>query len=118
MGFRVPLWIVSPWSRAQGGAVYSEVVDHTSVCRLIEKRFNVSTPNISPWRRTVAGDLTAAFDFTSPPDFTWPDLPDTSGYVKTAQQQCDNEPSPVIPATQSMPVQCEHVDPRLIARGR
>jgi phospholipase C len=105
MGFRVPMFIVSPWSRVKGGAVYSEVVDHTSVIQFIEKRFNVSSPNISPWRRAVAGDITAAFDFKSPPDFSWPDLPDTSGYVAAANQQCADLPSPPLPVTQSMPAQ-------------
>lgn len=80
-------------------------VDHTSVLQFIEKRFNVTCPNISPWRRAVAGDLTAAFDFTSAPDYTWPDLPDTSSYVAAANQQCADLPSPPIPTTQSMPYQ-------------
>eukprot|EP00037_Helgoeca_nana_P022910 m.236138 g.236138 ORF g.236138 m.236138 type:complete len:869 (-) comp26171_c0_seq1:163-2769(-) len=105
MGFRVPLFVVSPWSRTNGGAVYSELCDHTSVIQFIEKRYSVKSPNISPWRRTVAGDLTAAFDFVSAPDFSWPELPDTSGYVAAANDQCDNLPSPTIPVIQSMPSQ-------------
>ncbi|KAF1016243.1 MAG: Non-hemolytic phospholipase C [Stenotrophomonas maltophilia] len=36
--------------------------DHTSVLRLVERRFGVAA-DISPWRRAVCGDLTAAFDF-------------------------------------------------------
>ena len=64
LGFRVPLLLISPWTR--GHYVYSEVSDHTSVIKFIEKRFNVSCPNISPWRRAVVSDLTAAFDFSSP----------------------------------------------------
>jgi len=39
LGFRVPLIIVSPWTR--GGYVYSEVSDHTSTLKLIEKRFGI-----------------------------------------------------------------------------
>ena len=104
---QVPLFVISPWSRTKGGAVYSEVCDHTSVIQFIEQRHNVTSLNISPWRRTVAGDLTAAFDFTSPPDLSWPTLPDTSGYVAAAKDQCDNLPSPTIPAAQSMPSQEE-----------
>lgn len=62
LGPRVPLYVISPWSR--GGWVDSQVYDHTSVIRLIERRFGVSAPQLSPWRRAVCGDLTAAFDFS------------------------------------------------------
>ena len=102
LGFRVPLLVVSPWTR--GNIVLSEVFDHTSVVRLIERRFNVSCPNISPWRRAVTGDLTTAFDFAHP-DFSWPDLPDTSNYVQQAETECDTLPAPSVPATQSYPPQ-------------
>ena len=61
LGPRVPLYVISPWSR--GGWVDSQVYDHTSVIRLIERRFGVSAPDISPWRRAVCGDLSTAFDF-------------------------------------------------------
>ena len=63
LGVRTPAIIVSPWSR--GGFVCSEVFDHTSTLRFLEKRFGVPEPNISDWRRAVCGDLTSAFDFTS-----------------------------------------------------
>lgn len=63
LGPRVPLYVVSPWSR--GGWVNSEVFDHTSVIRFLEARFGVHEPNISAWRRAVCGDLTSAFDFAS-----------------------------------------------------
>ena len=61
LGPRVPLYAISPWSR--GGWVDSQVYDHTSVIRLIERRFGVAAPALSPWRRAVCGDLTGAFDF-------------------------------------------------------
>jgi len=61
LGPRVPMLVVSPWSR--GGWVNSQVFDHTSVIRFLEARFGVAEPNISAWRRAVAGDLTSAFDF-------------------------------------------------------
>jgi phospholipase C len=64
LGPRVPMYVISPWSR--GGWVDSQVYDHTSVIRFVERRFGVAEPNISPWRRAVCGDLTAAFDFRSP----------------------------------------------------
>ncbi|THD77159.1 MAG: phospholipase C, phosphocholine-specific [Phenylobacterium sp.] len=64
LGPRVPMYVVSPWSR--GGWVNSEVFDHTSVIRFLETRFGVMEPNLSSWRRAVCGDLTSAFDFRTP----------------------------------------------------
>ena len=66
LGMRVPMYVVSPWSR--GGYVSSEVFDHTSVIRFLEARFGVAEPNISQWRRAVCGDLTGCFDFKTPND--------------------------------------------------
>jgi phospholipase C len=64
LGFRVPLVVASPWSR--GGCVNSQVFDHTSVIQLVEawlagKDKDVTEANISPWRRTVCGDMTSIF---------------------------------------------------------
>jgi len=65
LGYRVPMIIASPWSR--GGAVCSEVFDHTSVLQFLERLLEhrtgkpVTETNISAWRRTVCGDLTSAF---------------------------------------------------------
>jgi phospholipase C len=64
LGPRVPLYVISPWSR--GGHVASEVFDHTSILRFLEARFGVHEPNISAWRRAVCGDLTSCFDFSAP----------------------------------------------------
>ena len=64
LGPRVPLYVISPWSR--GGWTNAEVFDHTSVIRFCETRFGVMEPNISPWRRAVCGDLTSCFDFKTP----------------------------------------------------
>jgi phospholipase C len=68
-GFRVPLILISPWTR--GGWVTSEVSDHTSVLQFLEKWTTALgkpavCPNISEWRRQVAGDLLNAFDFSWP----------------------------------------------------
>jgi len=76
LGVRVPLLVVSPWSR--GGWVDSQVFDHTSVIRFLERRFGVMEPNISPWRRAVTGDLTSMFDFA------YPDRSALHGFPKTA----------------------------------
>lgn len=78
MGPRVPLYVISPWSK--GGWIHSEVADHTSVAQFIEKRFGVVVPAISPWHRAVSSDLTTAFDFESPNDPVFPVLPDMSDF--------------------------------------
>ena len=75
LGPRVPLYVISPWSR--GGWVDSQVFDHTSVIRFLEARFGVMEPNIAPWRRAVCGDLTSCFDFSTPNDNPFPALPPT-----------------------------------------
>jgi len=96
LGPRVPMTIVSPWSK--GGFVCSQVFDHTSVIRFIETRFGVYEPNITAWRRAVCGDLTTAFDFRTP-DSRIPPLPDTSNYKTIADNQCATQPKPTVPAT-------------------
>ncbi|NUK34488.1 phospholipase C, phosphocholine-specific [Streptomyces lunaelactis] len=77
LGQRVPMLVVSPWST--GGYVCSEVFDHTSIVRFMERRFGVGETNISPWRRAICGDLTSAFDFGLK-DTRPASLPDTDGY--------------------------------------
>ncbi len=71
-GPRVPMYIVSPWSR--GGWVNSQAFDHTSVLRFLEARFGVAEKNISAYRRAVLGDLTSAFNFATPNNEQLPDL--------------------------------------------
>ncbi|MEV6901799.1 phosphocholine-specific phospholipase C [Amycolatopsis sp. NPDC051372] len=80
LGFRVPLLLISPWTR--GGWVTSEVSDHTSVIQFLEKWTEAlgktaHCPNISAWRRSVCGDLTGSFDFHSPV-YGLPRLPKTT----------------------------------------
>jgi phospholipase C len=72
LGFRVPMIIVSPFSR--GGFLSSDVFDHTSILRFLETRFGAEVPNLSQWRREATGDLTSAFNFKRP-DTSTPDLP-------------------------------------------
>jgi len=64
LGPRVPMTVVSPWT--VGGYVSSEIFDHTSVLRFLERWTGVQEPNISPWRREVCGDLTGVFNFQAP----------------------------------------------------
>ncbi|MGW7491280.1 phosphocholine-specific phospholipase C [Streptomyces sp. NPDC054786] len=62
LGMRVPMLVISPWT--VGGYACSQVFDHTSITRFLERWTGIEEPNISAWRRTVCGDLTAAFDFS------------------------------------------------------
>lgn len=101
LGQRVPMLVVSPWSK--GGYVCSETFDHTSIIRFVERRFGVREPNISPWRRAVCGDLTSAFDF-SRKDGAPVVLPSTAGY---RPQDRDRHPDyvPKPPAHPALPRQ-------------
>jgi phospholipase C len=106
LGVRVPLLVVSPWSK--GGWVCSETFDHTSLIRFIEARFAVNEPNITPWRRAVCGDLTAAFDFKSASDHV-PPLPSVAAYKPTGTAPPPYHPTP--PAVGSVPAQERGVRP-------
>jgi len=112
MGIRVPMIVVSPWSK--GGWVNSQVFDHSSLIRLIEARFGDEYPgitenNITPWRRAVAGDLTSTFNFRSPNDKKVK-LPSTIAYQPPDDQR---HPSyiPAPPAVQAMPQQESGIRP-------
>ncbi|MFP5471998.1 MAG: phosphocholine-specific phospholipase C [Gammaproteobacteria bacterium] len=88
-GPRVPMYVISPWSR--GGWVNSQVFDHTSVLRFLEQRFGVAEPNIGPFRRAVCGDLTSAFNFVNPNGEPLPTLSgrksrDQADQLRTQQQ--------------------------------
>ncbi|MBN0048682.1 phospholipase C, phosphocholine-specific [Streptomyces actuosus] len=101
LGPRVPMLVVSPWSR--GGYVCSETFDHTSILRFMERRFGVEETNISPWRRAVCGDLTSAFDF-SRRDSSPAALPDTAAWEPPDRnRRPDYRPAP--PADPAMPRQ-------------
>ncbi|MCE0743077.1 phospholipase C, phosphocholine-specific [Acetobacter sicerae] len=105
-GPRVPMLVVSPWSR--GGWVNSEMFDHTSLIRFLEARFAPHYPglietNISPWRRVVSGDLTSAFDFENPNTRVAP-LPSTTSFAPVDAKRHDSY-VPAVPTNQSVPVQ-------------
>jgi phospholipase C len=75
LGFRVPMLVLSPWSR--GGWIDSGTYDHTSTLRFLEARFGVPIPNLTAWRRQTVGDLTSTLGFGSRTT-TVPSLPATS----------------------------------------
>ncbi|MEW1914460.1 phosphocholine-specific phospholipase C [Kitasatospora sp. NPDC085895] len=104
LGFRVPLIAISPWTR--GGWVSSEVSDHTSVLRFLERWTAAigrpaTCPNISAWRRKVCGDLTGMFDFANPV-YGLPALPNTDATIGLAA--CGPLPNPA-PVDNKLPQQ-------------
>ncbi len=106
LGARVPMLVVSPWSK--GGWVNSEVFDHTSLIRFVARRFGskadpLTDSNITAWRNAVCGDLTSAFNFATP-NSAVVSLPSTAPYVPPDDQRHDSyyPPSPVL---QALPVQ-------------
>jgi phospholipase C len=112
LGVRVPMLVVSPWSK--GGWVCSEVFDHTSLIRFLERRFAPHRPgliesNITAWRRVVCGDLTSAFNFSNPHAAAVL-LPDTSAYMP---ENHERHPDfvPDTPTHQSLPAQESGVRP-------
>jgi phospholipase C len=106
LGVRVPMIVISPWTK--GGWVCSELFDHTSLIRFIEKRFahhdaDLIETNITAWHRAICGDLTSAFDFKTP-DARLVELPDTTAYMPPDH---DRHPDyvPVPPTDQALPKQ-------------
>ncbi len=81
LGVRVPMIVVSPFSA--GGWVCSDTFDHTSQLQFIAQRFGVEVPNVSPWRLSTVGDLTAALPTFSSPRTAVPTLPATSASETT-----------------------------------
>jgi phospholipase C len=113
LGFRVPMFVVSPFSR--GGRVFSAVSDHTSQLRFLEERFGVRAPNISEWRRKTVSNLTGALRLGSA-DTSRPRLPSTKMDTERTvmAQGCtvadlaevgDDQPLYSIPRPQKMPRQ-------------
>jgi phospholipase C len=109
LGFRVPALVISPWSA--GGYVCSDVLDHTSLIRIIEKRFGVTEPNISAFRRRTCGDFTSALRFSGQPA-GFPrsnqaiSLAVAEAGLLSAQQEVFTNPPPLIPAVnEPVPVQ-------------
>ena len=108
LGFRVPMLVVSPFSR--GGYVCSDRFDHTSMLRFVETRFGVEVPNLSAWRRSVTGDLTTTLDL-SVPDLSVPTLPEPSPTDPVIVRECPPHevitpvPNYPVPPNPAMPTQ-------------
>ena len=111
LGFRVPLLVLSPFSR--GGYVCSDTFDHTSQLRFLETRFGVDVPNLSEWRRRTTGDLTSTLHWDSR-QTSVPALPPTSEVDPLIASECQApqliefnvaNPPDLVPTSQQMPVQ-------------
>lgn len=95
LGPRVPLLVVSPWSR--GGYTCSELFDHTSVLRFLERVTGVAEGNISPWRRALCGDLTSALDTDIADDYP--------GFTRPVPTPGTGPSKPAPPSPQALPRQ-------------
>ena len=113
LGMRVPMIIVSPWTR--GGWVSSQLFDHTSMIRFLEARFargraDLIESNITPWRRAVVGDLTSAFNFRTPNTDWKVRLPDTDDFKPVDLVRYPDQ-VPIPPADPRLPGQERGVRP-------
>jgi phospholipase C len=73
--------------------------------QFLETWTGVRADNITGWRRTLAGDLTTAFDFANP-DFSIPDLPDTVPLIEQSDEEENFPPVSTPPiGDQMMPSQ-------------
>ena len=101
LGFRVPMIVISPFSA--GGFVSSEVYDHTSTIRFMERIFGVEEPNISAWRRQTCGDLTESLNLRPERGVSFPSLP--HNYLLNQYVNSQDQNPPVVPANQTQPMQ-------------
>ena len=86
-GFRVPITVVSPWSRPH--SVSHVVNDHTSILKFIETRFGL--PPLTN-RDAAANSMLEFFDFSSPHLLSPPSLP-PAPIDPAHQAQCASAPS-------------------------
>src|SRR6201996_3773363 len=108
LGFRVPCIIVSPWT--VGGYVCHDTFDHTSVIQLMEQVTGVRNPNLTAWRRSVSGDLTAALGAS--PSRRFPRLPRPPAAPGEAEDEFKTLPLPPIPGKQQVfPIQGQGTKP-------
>ena len=108
-GFRVPAIVVSPWTA--GGYVDSTLMDHTSLIRILERRFGVAEPHISAYRRSIMGDFTTSLQFhrsqsAYPAHNKQLQTKTVAQEFLDMQQQVADNPAPTVPTgAQTMPKQ-------------
>ena len=73
LGFRVPMLVVSPFSR--GGLLCSDTFDHTSTLRFLETRFGVKVPEPVGVAAEGHRRSDSAFNFAARPKPGRPSLP-------------------------------------------
>src|ERR1700734_2371295 len=101
-GTRVPMLICSPWTR--GGYVDSNVYNHTSMLEFLAALTGGKPGKVTPWRASVTGDLTAAFDFEHP-DFSIPGNIPTLEQTWALTQLTGGSTTPPAEGDQQMPAQ-------------
>jgi phospholipase C len=101
-GTRVPMLIASPWTR--GGYVDSNVYNHTSMLEFLATWTGVKPANVTPWRASITGDLTTAFDFKNP-DFSIPGNIPTLTQTWALTQLTGGSTTPPAEGDQEMPTQ-------------
>jgi phospholipase C len=94
--------ICSPWTT--GGYIDSNVHDHTSMLQFLAAWTGVKPANVTSWRSSVVGDLTAAFDFANP-DYTIPANIPTLAQTWALTQLTGGSTTPPAEGDQSMPSQ-------------
>jgi phospholipase C len=94
--------ICSPWTR--GGYVDSYVYNHTSMLEFLATWTGVKPANVTPWRASITGDLTTAFDFKNP-DFSIPGNIPTLGQTWALTQLTGGSTTPPAEGDQEMPSQ-------------
>jgi phospholipase C len=62
------------------------------VGQFLERRFGITVPAISPWHRAICGDLTSAFDFVTPNETPFPELPWVAGSAARVAANLKNPP--------------------------
>jgi phospholipase C len=95
--------------------VCSQPFDHTSELQFLERFTGVKEPNITAWRRSAFGDLTAPFRFGDAVA-TAPTLPDTSGPLVLANYQAASLPAPTMPGADQRPPTQEKGDRKRVPR--
>ena len=93
-GFRVPAAIVSPWARPD--YVSHQVFDHTSICALVEAKWNL--PALT-YRDANANNMLDMLDFSAPAFLTPPKLAEPLLTTDPGALACDvNGPGTIPPA--------------------
>jgi phospholipase C len=113
LGVRVPMLVVSPFS--VGGWVCSDVFDHTSQLQFLEQVFGVTAPNITSWRRSAVGDLTATLPVLGSPVTAVPTLPAVSHSLKKPPISTECNAAQLLelnPSTPTYPVPVNQAIPR------